>query len=88
VARADGGRLTLVVRDNGTGLVADATTRGFGVGLTNVVKRLEHAYGADQRFELRDAEGGGAEAIITIPRRRLRAASARLADRDDPDADR
>ena len=39
------------------------------VGLANVVKRLEHAYGTDQRFDLRPAANGGTEAVIVIPAR-------------------
>ena len=75
-ARAVGADVQLVVRDNGRGLRGSGDSHGFGVGLANVVKRLEHTYGEAQRFELRALEAGGVEAIVTIPRRDVGASSA------------
>jgi two-component system, LytTR family, sensor kinase len=71
-AHLDGDRLRLVVRDDGVGLRGWSESRRAGVGLTNVVRRLAHAYGADHRFELHDVATGGVEAVITIPYRPLR----------------
>ncbi len=67
--RADGERLTLTVLDDGPGLSFAGTSRGSGVGLANVARRLAHSYGSNQHFELRAAPDGGAEARVVIPRR-------------------
>jgi two-component system, LytTR family, sensor kinase len=75
-----GDRLTLVVRDDGPGIAFGNAARGSGVGLANVIRRLEHSYGADQRFELRAAPSGGTEACVVIPRRDV--ATATRAPRD------
>jgi two-component system LytT family sensor kinase len=75
-----GSCLTIIVRDDGPGIAIGSTTRGSGVGLANVVRRLEHSYGPDQRFELRAAPDGGTEARVLIPRRDIR--------NDDSRADR
>jgi signal transduction histidine kinase len=67
-ARSVDSSIELIVRDNGVGLTRGHEVSGLGVGLANVVARLRHTYGTDQRFELRNADAGGVEAIITIPR--------------------
>ena len=67
--RSDGECLTLTVRDDGPGLSFVGASRGSGVGLANVARRLEHSYGSNQQFELRAAPDGGAEARVVIPRR-------------------
>jgi two-component system LytT family sensor kinase len=67
-ARQNGDRLELSVRDNGIGLPDPAETgTRKGVGLQNVRSRLNHLYGVTQFFQLREAPGGGAEAILSIP---------------------
>lgn len=80
-ARLRGDRLSLTVRDDGTGRYA--TAQPFGVGLTNTQARLTGLYGADCRLEVRDAAGGsGTEAVVELPLRPAVAGEARAgADR-------
>jgi two-component system LytT family sensor kinase len=74
-ARVTGDRLHLCVRDDGPGLgapadrLADDGGAGSGVGLANTRARLTELYGADHAFDVRDAEGGGAEAVVVLPYR-------------------
>jgi two-component system LytT family sensor kinase len=65
-ARRDGDRLVLTVRDNGPGLDVQ---NAAGVGLANTRARLEQLYGDRASLELKDAEGGGVLAQITLPYR-------------------
>jgi signal transduction histidine kinase len=65
-ARRQHDSLLLRVRDNGPGLPEDLEAKQ-GIGLKNTRARLAQLYGAAQRFELRNAEAGGAEVTITIP---------------------
>jgi two-component system LytT family sensor kinase len=62
--RRDGDRLVLSVRDNGPGIDAQNES---GVGLANTRARLEQLYGARAVLTLRNAEGGGTLAEITLP---------------------
>lgn len=63
-----GSRLRLSVRDNGPGPSADATpTRRGGIGLRNTRARLAHLYPGEHWFELRRADGGGAEVEVVLP---------------------
>jgi signal transduction histidine kinase len=68
VARREGDRLRLIVRDNGFGLPAD-TLQAFnkGVGLSNTRSRLEHLFGDRQRFEFQRPQGGGLAVTVEIP---------------------
>src|SRR5438876_3294982 len=67
VRRLDG-MLELTVSDNGPGLPeTELAPRREGVGLSNTRSRLSHLYGADHRFELTPASGGGLEARLLIP---------------------
>ena len=67
-ARRLDGMLELKVSDNGPGLSeAEVAPRREGVGLSNTRSRLSHLYGADHRFELTPASGGGLEARLLIP---------------------
>lgn len=59
-----GDSLKLCVWDNGGGLPPATTER---VGLTNTRARLRLLYGDRQRFDLRDAPGGGVIAVIVLP---------------------
>lgn len=63
-ATRDGDTLTLRVRDDGPG---PGHSSSNGVGLRNTRARLETLYGPTASVTLRAAEGGGAEAIVTIP---------------------
>ncbi len=70
-ARQKDGCLRMEVRDDGPGFSATAGTHGNeGVGLTNTRQRLERLYGDKHRFEIGDAPGGGALAVLEIPYRR------------------
>jgi signal transduction histidine kinase len=68
VARREGDRLQLIVRDNGFGLPAD-TLQAFnkGVGVSNTRSRLEHLFGDRHRFEFQRPQGGGLAVTIEIP---------------------
>jgi LytS/YehU family sensor histidine kinase len=65
-AHMEGERLCLSVRDNGQGLKDPARLKE-GVGLANTQGRLEHLYGPEQEFSLRNAPSGGLEVRICIP---------------------
>ena len=68
-ARRENGTLNLRVRDDGNGLPAYSKPdcSRSGVGLANTRARLVQLYGAAQRFELANAEGGGCVVTISIP---------------------
>jgi len=58
----------LKVSDNGPGLPeSEVAPRREGVGLSNTRSRLAHLYGANHRFELTPAAGGGLEGRLLIP---------------------
>ena len=72
------GRLHLSISDTGPGMpvtpppgeippAAKMRSRSTGVGLANIRDRLAQAYGADHRFEIRNAAGGGFAVHIDIP---------------------
>jgi len=65
-ASSKGGRLEIVVADDGPGLSVGRGLRE-GVGLANTRARLEQLYGSDYRFELVNADGGGLQAVMVIP---------------------
>jgi signal transduction histidine kinase len=62
-------RLCLEIRDSGPGFRPDHAHNGerLGVGLANTRARLEQLYGAEHRFELVNAPGGGAVVSVVIP---------------------
>lgn len=64
-ARLEGERLHLSVADNGGGIPDSGHEEG--VGLSNTRARLEHLYGPDHDFELRQGPHGGLETALTIP---------------------
>ncbi len=67
-AARDGDRLLLTVRDDGPGLDDSRTpVPSTGVGLRNIRERLARLYGREQSLELREADGGGVIARITLP---------------------
>ena len=61
--RIDSDRLMLVVTDNGPGLGATPVS---GVGLRNVVDRLERYFGEGAQLELNDHKPAGLQALIHI----------------------
>jgi two-component system, LytTR family, sensor kinase len=73
-ARRESGNLILLVCDDGPGLPEAPVFKPEGLGTKNVRSRLRQRYGEHQTFELRNAEGGGAVASITIPLAASRAA--------------
>ncbi len=64
-----GQNVRIVVSDSGPGLHggADGTTVSTGVGLPNIRERLQQAFGSRQRFETREAAGGGYTVTVEIP---------------------
>jgi len=67
-ARRLDGMLELKVSDNGPGLSeSEIAPNREGVGLSNTRSRLSHLYGANHRFDLTPASGGGLEARLLIP---------------------
>ncbi len=70
-----GARLRVTISDTGPGLqdsqgAAEALKRGHsstGVGLANIMERLQQAYGVDHRFEIETPPDGGFTVIIEIP---------------------
>jgi LytS/YehU family sensor histidine kinase len=71
-ATLGGGDLVLEVRDSGRGTASVCTTvpQGQGVGLTNLVRRLERLYGADAELRFRSAPDAGTTVTVRLPARR------------------
>jgi hypothetical protein len=67
VVETNGDRLCMSVRDNGPGLKNPERLKK-GVGVSNTQERLENLYGPNQEFSLRNAEIGGLDVRICIPR--------------------
>lgn len=65
-ARCAQGRLHLEVRDNGAGLDAHQPLTE-GVGLSNTRARLQHLYGAEHVFDVRNGEEGGLVVSLSFP---------------------
>jgi LytS/YehU family sensor histidine kinase len=66
VARREGAKLRLEVRDNGRGLRREEPWRS-GVGLSNTKARLEALYGDSHCLEFSDRADGGLVVQMTIP---------------------
>ena len=67
-ARREGGQLVLAVEDNGPGLAdahREAPGRGIGLGATE--RRLAHLYGERAGVTLRNVDGGGVRAVVSLP---------------------
>lgn len=61
-------RIFLSVKDNGPGFSESAKSfQGEGVGLSNLVDRLENIYGESYSFEINNLASGGAEVVIELP---------------------
>ena len=72
-SRKQEGRIWIEVRDNGVGLSRNARARFTnGVGLSNTRARLECLYGADQRLDFAEEEGGLSVQILIPSLRPLR----------------
>ena len=68
IARRDGSRLCLIVRDDGYGVpVVELHALNGGVGVSNTRSRLVHLYGDHHRFEFRTPHQGGLEVTVVIP---------------------
>jgi two-component system, LytTR family, sensor kinase len=66
-ASVHAGKLRIEVRDDGVGLGETSTREGFGLGLSNVRKRLAQLYPDAHSFQLERSEPSGAVAIVEIP---------------------
>ena len=66
----ENGDLRLTVYDNGAGLPDNWQLKGSaGIGLANTAARLQQLYGDNHRFDIRNRDGGGVEALIVMPLR-------------------
>lgn len=65
-AETAGGRLRLIVADDGAGRVEAPRE---GIGLSNTRRRLRELYGEDQSLALEDVPGGGLRVVLALPYR-------------------
>ena len=69
-ATSSNGSLTLVVSDDGPGLLSSKPDNGHsGIGLTNTRTRLERLYGDNAHLVVEQAPGRGVRVTITLPTR-------------------
>ena len=66
-AKRNGERLSLIVADDGPGIVTTDAQRG--IGLANTTARLRELYGDAQRLDLDRPTGGGFRVSVSIPYR-------------------
>lgn len=64
---ARAGNLCLRVYNDGPSLPSGDHTRETGIGLSNLRTRLQILHGNNFSLELRDADGGGVEVLVTLP---------------------
>lgn len=62
----DGSLLTVMIADTGIG-IGEGGSDGNGIGLENIRKRLESYFGTSASLTMKPREGGGTEAILTVP---------------------
>lgn len=62
-----GGHLRLSVHNDGSSLPADWEATQTGVGLRNLRTRLQILHGQESGLQLKHAEAGGVEVVVTLP---------------------
>jgi ligand-binding sensor domain-containing protein len=67
LARAEGGKLSLKIRDDGPGFGENSGTASKGIGLSNIRRRLETLYPGEHVLSLSNPSDGGGEISIEIP---------------------
>ena len=70
-AARDGGRLRLVVEDDGVGIRPGTDDASSGIGLANTRRRLAHLYGDDASLVVKPRGGGGTRATVVLPVREM-----------------
>lgn len=63
-ARAENGKLELEVADTGRGM---QSVWGAGIGLSNIIARLQSQFGGAAGFNIANQPGGGTLATLTLP---------------------
>jgi len=66
-ARAEAGRLHIMVEDGGLGFEPGGPRAPAGVGLTSVAQRLSAHYGADARLDIQSEMGRGTLVHVELP---------------------
>jgi two-component system LytT family sensor kinase len=72
-ASASGGNVTIAVEDSGAGTLPDsvrAASKGAGVGLTNVTRRLQLCFGPEAGVSMRQSDFG-AHVQFSVPAGRI-----------------
>jgi LytS/YehU family sensor histidine kinase len=82
LAKRQGDRLRLVVRDDGPGLEGDPNTTGLG--LRNTRQRLQHLYPGTHRFSIGNGPDGGAEVEVELPYKPIWLENESTASKGDP----
>lgn len=68
IARRSNNELTITVSDNGPGIEEDLEkVTKSGIGLSNMIERLETLYGNDQKLEIENIHQGGLRVTMHIP---------------------
>ena len=64
------GNLCLSVHNDGPSLPADWQATHIGIGISNLRTRLQILHGSEFELQLRDADTGGVEVLVTLPLRK------------------